>query len=102
MAQSRILSVVVKQEKLHDDVLEIEKVIRKILQTTSKVRKQKFGKRGKTDAAKNQVHHDDILWLRQASHSIDHLLLKIQHLINRSTAHNFFIQCQLELRCHQD
>ena len=102
MAQSRILSVVVKQEKLQNDVIEMEKTIRKILKTTSTLRKQKFGRRGKADAAKNTVCPDDILSIRQASHSIDHLLLKLQHLVYRSSAHNFFIQRQLELRSHQD
>ena len=102
MAQSRLLSVVVKQEKLQNDILEIEKTIGRILKTTATMRKQKFGRKGKADAARNAVRPEDIVTMRQTSHSIDHLLLKVQHLLNRATAHNFFIQRQLELRSHQD
>ena len=63
---------------------------------------EKFGRKGKADAARNAVRPEDIVTMRQTSHSIDHLLLKVQHLLNRATAHNFFIQRQLELRSHQD
>ena len=98
MAQSRMMSIIVKKEKLEEDVSDIQKIVSALVKATKSVKRIPGGRKAKTDAAKNEVNPRDVQLLLQATHSIDNLILEIQNLLNRCTNHSFFLQRQLELR----
>ena len=102
MAQSRLLSIIAKQDKLETDLFEMDKVMSKLLKEVREMRKKHFGNKAKSDATKNKVQSEDILSILQESQNLDQLMLKIQNLLNRCSAHSFYIQRQLELRSYQN
>ena len=96
MAQSRMLSVFAKQEKMENDIGDMVKTVASLKESMRMLRKNHRGRK-----ALNKLETEDIQTLLQISLTIDNLILKIQNQLNRCNSHNFFIQRQLELQNHR-
>ena len=99
MAQTRLVSVVAKQEVIENDVGQMQKLLGELSKILLQVKKKQFGRKG--DMARNRIEADHLNNLLQYMHSIDNLILKVQNLLTRSSTHSLFIQRQLELRNFQ-
>ena len=99
MAQSRIIAIVTKIEKIENDIMEMQKILTMLLKVMSVMKKKQLGK--KSDLAKNLIGRDNINALLQSGHQSDNLILKIQNLLNHCSSNSMFVQRQLELRSYQ-
>ena len=99
MAQTRLLSVVAKEEVMENDVVQMEKLLATLGKILVLMKKKQFGRR--RDMARNKIESDHLSALLHSMHHVDNLILKIQNLLNRISSHSLFIQHQLELRNFQ-
>ena len=99
MAQTRLVSIVAKEEVMENDVLQMQKLLGELSKILLQVKKKQFGRKG--DMARNRIEADHLSNLLHSMHSIDNLILKVQNLLTRSSTHSLFIQRQLELRNFQ-
>ena len=99
MAQTRLVSIVAKEEVMGKDVVQMQKLLGELSKILLQVKKKQFGRKG--DMARNRIEADHLNNLLQSMHSIDNLMLKVQNLLTRCSTHSLFIQRQLELRNFQ-
>ena len=99
MAQTRLVSIVAKEEVMEKDVVQMQKLLGELSKILLQVKKKQFGRKG--DMARNRIEADHLNNLLQSMYSIDNLMLKVQNLLTRCSTHSLFIQRQLELRNFQ-
>ena len=96
MAQTRLISIVAKHEKMDTSVKEMINCLTSLSKVITLMRLRQFGRR--MDLAQNHIPADNILALLQSCHHIDTLILNLQNLLSQCSAYSTFIQRQLELR----
>ncbi len=101
MAQSRMMSICVKKQKLEEDILDMQKDIIDLARVIKLMKVIPGGNKARRDVSRNEVSPEHVQFLLQTSLSIDNIILKIQNLLNRCSNHSFFLQRQLELKTCQ-
>ena len=82
--------------KLEEDALDLQKTISSLLKVMKTVKKIPASRR-----PNENFDAKDVQMLLQATQSIDHLVMEIQHSASRCTNNSFFLQRKLELRRSQ-
>ena len=90
MAQSRMVSVLSKQEKVEENLKEIEELVSTLLKTTRSKQKKTLGQR-------KEFGDVTIAALQEKCTNIDSILLKINILVSTCSANNTYVQHQLQL-----
>ena len=99
MAQTRLVSIVAKQEVMENNIVQMQKLLGELSKILLQVKKKQFGRKG--DMARTRIEADHLNNLLQSMHSINNLMLKVENLLTRCSTHSLFIQRQLELRNFQ-
>lgn len=97
MAQNRATSIFAKQEKIAQDLQQVQKTLALLLKEAIKMKKQ-YG--NKAAISKNILEYSKICILLQKNQQADGLILKIRQLFDQCLAHSMYVQHQLLLMVH--
>ena len=101
MAQSRMMSILMRKQELKEDILEMQKDIANLVKIIRMIKMIPGNRKGKEDASKNQLSVEHVQSLLRTFHNLDNLILNLQNLLNRCGNQSFYIQQQLKLKSYQ-